>query len=433
MMASRGMGAIKPTKMPKKKVIRRTDNPDSVDMYAKGGRLVSGYGQAGQAGAAIAKKFMQKPGKVRAVDMLAEGGLYENIHKKRARIAAGSGEKMRKPGSPGAPTEEAFKKSARTAKKRQRMSTSGTSAFNLDLNDVIEEAFERCGRQLRSGYDFRTARRSLNLLTVEWANRGINLWTMVQGTIPMVTGQAIYPLPITTIDIMDAVIRQYPGLTLQTDINISRISESTYSTIPNKLTQGRPIQFWFNRQSGMDNPLPGITLQGGGLGLTETTVTLSSIPANLPSAGFIKIDAETISYAGVDPATNQLTNCARGQNGTAVNTHSAGSAVTQQNLPCLNIWPTPNPPGDQYTLVYWYLRRIQDAGNGVTFQDIPFRWIACLVAGLAYYLSIKLEGVSQERVMFLKADYEDQFGLASTEDRETAPVRFVPRNLFYYN
>ena len=311
--------------------------------------------------------------------------------------------------------------------------TSGTSAFNLDLNDVIEEAFERCGRQLRSGYDFRTARRSLNLLTVEWANRGINLWTMVQGTIPMVTGQAIYPLPITTIDIMDAVIRQYPGLTLQTDINISRISESTYSTIPNKLTQGRPIQFWFNRQSGMDNPLPGITLQGGGLGLTETTVTLSSIPANLPSAGFIKIDAETISYAGVDPATNQLTNCARGQNGTAVNTHSAGSAVTQQNLPCLNIWPTPNPPGDQYTLVYWYLRRIQDAGNGVTFQDIPFRWIACLVAGLAYYLSIKLEGVSQERVMFLKADYEDQFGLASTEDRETAPVRFVPRNLFYYN
>ena len=117
MMASRGMGDIRPSKMPKKKVIRRTDNPDAVDMYAKGGHLVSGYGRAGQAGAAIAKKALQKPGKLKAVDMLAEGGLYENIHKKRARIAAGSGEKMRKPGSPGAPTAEAFKKSARTAKK----------------------------------------------------------------------------------------------------------------------------------------------------------------------------------------------------------------------------------------------------------------------------------------------------------------------------
>lgn len=310
--------------------------------------------------------------------------------------------------------------------------TSGTSTFNLDLNDVIEEAFERCGRQLRSGYDFRTARRSLNLLTVEWANRGINLWTMVQGTIPLVTGQALYPLPVTTIDIMDAVVRQYPGLTLQTDINISRISESTYSTIPNKLTQGRPIQFWFNRQSGQENPT-GVTLQGGGINSSATTITLSSLPPGLPSAGFIKIDSETISYPNVDPATNSLTNCARGQNGTTAASHNAGAAITQQNLPCLNLWPTPNPPGDQYTLVYWYLRRIQDAGTGVTFQDIPFRWINCLVAGLAYQLSVKLEGVPQERVMFLKADYEDQFGLASTEDRETAPIRFVPRNLFYYS
>ena len=117
MMASRGMGAIRPSKMPNKKVIHRTDNPDDVDLYAKGGKV--GYGQAGQAGAAIAKKSLKKPGKLKAEDMLAKGGLYENIHKKRARIAAGSGEKMRKPGSPGAPTEEAFHKSAKTAKKRK--------------------------------------------------------------------------------------------------------------------------------------------------------------------------------------------------------------------------------------------------------------------------------------------------------------------------
>ena len=314
------------------------------------------------------------------------------------------------------------------------MSTSGTSVFNLDVNDIIEEAFERCGKQLRSGYDFRTARRSMNLLTIEWANRGINLWTMVQGTIPMVTGQAIYAVPNTTIDIMDAVIRQYPGLTLQTDINISRISESTYSTIPNKLTQGRPIQFWFNRQSGQENPLPGVTVAGSQpLASDATTIPLLTLPAGLPSAGFVRIGSEVISYPNVDPATNSLTNCARGQNGTTAAQHAVGTAVTQLNLPCFNIWPTPNPPGDQYTLIYWYLRRIQDAGTGVTTQDIPFRWLNCLIAGLAYHLSIKLADVPQDRVMFLKAEYEDQFGLASTEDRETAPVRFVPRNLFYYN
>lgn len=314
------------------------------------------------------------------------------------------------------------------------MSTTGTSAFNLDLNDIIEEAFERCGKQLRSGYDFRTARRSMNLLTIEWANRGINLWTVVQGTIPMVTGQILYPVPVTTIDILDAVIRQYPGLTLQTDINISRISGSTYGSIPNKLAQGRPIQFYFNRQSGMENPLPGVTVGGvATLASNATTIPLSTLPPTLPSAGFVKIGSETISYPDVDPATNSLIDCARGQNGTTAASHAVGSAVTQQNLPCFNVWPSPNAPGDQYTLVYWYMRRIQDAGTGVTEQDIPFRWLNCMIAGLAYHLSIKLEGVPQERVMFLKADYEDQFGLASTEDRETAPVRFVPRNLFYYN
>ena len=194
------------------------------------------------------------------------------------------------------------------------------------------------------------------------------------------------------------------------------------------------VQFWEEQASNdaFRQWVP-ITLQGGGINSSVTTITLSSIPAGLPSAGFIKIDSETISYAGVNPAANQLINCARGQNGTTAASHTAGAAVTQQNIPCFNLWPTPNAPGDQYTLVYWYLRRIQDAGTGVTEQDIPFRWLNCMIAGLAYHLSVKLEGVTQERVMFLKADYEDQFGLASTEDRETAPVRFVPRNLFYYN
>jgi hypothetical protein len=129
------------------------------------------------------------------------------------------------------------------------VTTSGTSAFNLDLNDIIEEAFERCGVEVRTGYEHRTARRSLNLLTIEWANRGINLWTIEQGSIPMVQGQIVYTLPVDTIDLLDQVIRTQTGVN-QTDINISRISVSTYATIPNKNTQGRPIQVWIDRQSG---------------------------------------------------------------------------------------------------------------------------------------------------------------------------------------
>ena len=109
------------------------------------------------------------------------------------------------------------------------MTTSGNSVFNLDLNNLVEESFERCWKELRTGYDLRTARRSLNLLTIEWANRGINLWTMDQGAIPLVTGQAIYPVPNDTIQLLDTVIRQNNATTNQSDINISNIAEPTYS------------------------------------------------------------------------------------------------------------------------------------------------------------------------------------------------------------
>jgi hypothetical protein len=129
--------------------------------------------------------------------------------------------------------------------------TTTTTSFNPTLNDLIEEAFERCGLELRSGYDFRTARRSLNFMLTEWANRGINLWTIEQGQITLVQGTATYDLPVDTVDLLEHVIRTFPNSTAnQTDININRISVSTYATIPNKLTQARPIQVWVNRRSG---------------------------------------------------------------------------------------------------------------------------------------------------------------------------------------
>ena len=228
-------------------------------------------------------------------------------------------------------------------------------SFNLDLNDIIEEAFERCGVEVRTGYEHRTARRSLNLLTIEWANRGINLWTIEQGSIPMVQGQIVYTLPVDTIDLLDQVIRTQTGVN-QTDINISRISVSTYATIPNKNTQGRPIQVWIDRQSGATEP-------------------------------------------------------------------------TGVAAPEIYVWPTPDQ-SNFYTFVYWRLRRIQDAGTGTSTQDIPFRMLTCLVAGLAYYLSLKIPEAAN-RIEMLKMAYEEQWLLASSEDREKASLRLAPREMFY--
>jgi hypothetical protein len=237
------------------------------------------------------------------------------------------------------------------------MTTSGTSTFNLNLNELVEEAFERCGAELRSGYDLRTARRSLNLLTIEWANRGINLWTIEQGSIPMVQEQIVYDLPVDTIDLFDQVIRTQSGQQGQTDINISRISADTYITIPNKNAQGRPIQVWINRQSGASYP------------------------------------------------------------------------VTGAKPPQINVWPAPDQ-SNYYIFFYYRLRRIQDAGSGITTQDIPFRFLPCMVAGLAYHLSKKIPG-ALERTQMLKMEYEELWQQAADEDREKAPLRIAPRQMFF--
>ena len=309
-------------------------------------------------------------------------------------------------------------------------STSGLSNFNLDFNEIVEEAYERAGLEVRTGYEFRTARRSFNMLTIEWANRGINLWTIEQGQFVMNTGQGVYALPSTTIDLLDQVIRTQATTPNQIDINISRISESTYSTLPNKLAQGRPIQVWINRQSNQSY-LSDATVATAVLS-TDTTITLSST-VSLPATGFITIGTETIYYANV--SGNQLLNCYRGQyNGSVTTTaagHAIGAAVTVNNLTSVNVWPTPNAPGDQYVFVYWRMRRMQDAGGGVNVQDIPFRLIPCVVAGLAYYVGSKRPDVPMERIAMLKAAYEEQWMLASQEDREKAPDRYVPRQSFY--
>ena len=227
------------------------------------------------------------------------------------------------------------------------MTTSGTATFNLDLSEIVEEAFERCGSELRTGYDLRTARRSLNLMFAEWASRGLNMWTFEQGTINLVPGTATYNLPTDTVDLLEHVIRTGAGnVATQADLTITRISVSTYATIPNKLTQARPIQIWVER---LDQPR-------------------------------------------------------------------------------VTVWPVPDN-SQTYQLVYWRLRRIQDAGDGVNTMDMPFRFIPCMVAGLAYHLSMKIPGAI-ERMGPLKAQYDEAWALASTEDREKASDRFVPRRMY---
>jgi hypothetical protein len=303
------------------------------------------------------------------------------------------------------------------------MTTTGTTLFNLDLANLMEEAFERAGGEIRSGYNVRTARRSLNLLTIEWANRGINLWTIEQGQIALNQGQIAYNFPVDTIDLLDQVVRTQTGIG-QTDINITRISVSTYATIPNKNAQGRPIQVWINRQSGTVSET-GLTLSGDLLA-GSATIVLSAAPTSLPQVGFVNIGSETIQYTGISGST--LTGCVRGQNGTTDAFHASGTAVYLNNLPCINVWPSPDQ-SNFYTFVYWRLKRIDDAGNGRDNQDIPFRLMPCLVAGLAYYIAMKIpEG--QGRVDRLKLDYEEQWLLASAEDREKAALRIAPRQMF---
>jgi len=303
--------------------------------------------------------------------------------------------------------------------------TSGSTSFNLDLSELVEEAFERAGSELRTGYDLRTARRSLNLMFAEWANRGINMWTFEQGTITLTPGLPTYALPLDTVDLLDHVIRTQANVTAtQADLTITRISVSTYATLPNKLQQARPIQVWVQRLDGQTSPTTS-TLNGAITSTTATTIVLNTV-VGLPATGFIKVDSETIWYGYIDG--NTLGNCFRGQNNTTAATHITGTAVYVQNLPSITVWPTPDS-SQTYQFVYWRMRRTQDAGGGVNVMDVPFRLVPCMAAGLAYHVALKVPG-GLERIQLLKAQYDEAWMVAADEDQERAAVRFVPRQMF---
>ena len=219
------------------------------------------------------------------------------------------------------------------------MTTSGAATFNLEFDDLINEAYERCGLETREGFDMRTARVSLNLLFAEWANRGLNLWTIEQRSVAMVSGQAEYTLPSDTVNVLSAVIRTGSGQTQQ-DVTIDRISQNEYLHLPDKNTMSRPSQFYVQR---------------------------------------------TIS-------------------------------------PKLFVYPAPDS-AESYIFRYYGVRRIEDTGGFTNTADIVFRFLPCLVAGLAYYLAMKK---SPDRIVLLKQIYDEEFTRAAQEDRDIASVYLTP-------
>ena len=225
------------------------------------------------------------------------------------------------------------------------MATSGTYAFTLDLSDIVEEAFERAGLEARSGYDYRTARRSLDLMFLEWQNRGLNLWTVQEDTQTLTAGTARYALSGDQLDIVEAFIRTDSGDTSnQSDQMLSRISISQYAHLTNKLEQSRPLQYWIEK----------------------------------------------------DP-----------------------SAIS------VNLWPVPDDT-ETYTLVYYYIQRVEDTGSPASNNaDVPSRFLPCMVAGLAYHVSVK-KPESSDRTMLLKQVYEEQWNLAADADRDKSSFFMVP-------
>ena len=307
------------------------------------------------------------------------------------------------------------------------MSTTGVSNFDMNFTEIAEEAYERAGREMRTGYDLRTARRSMNLLTIEWANRGLNMWTIEPGTLNLVQGQFCYPVPVDTIDLIEHQIRtQANSVSNQADLTITRISVSTYATIPNKLTQARPIQVMVQRMSGQESVT---TTLATTITATDTTIVLTDA-TGLPAFGFIKIDSEYINYSYI--TGNTLFNCFRAQNNSTAAAHTATVSVYWAQLPAVAVWPVPDQgttTTPYYQFAYYRMRRIQNAGSGVQTGDMSFRFLPCLVAGLAYYVAMKIpEG--GPRLEMLQGVYEQQFALAAGEDREKAPDRFVPRQYF---
>jgi hypothetical protein len=223
------------------------------------------------------------------------------------------------------------------------MATSGTTDFNLNIDRVIERAYRRAGRSMRTGYDLDAARDNLNLLFSEWANRGYQLWKVKNTTSNLTANTSLYTAPSDADDILEMVFRQTSGSTV-TDTTMTKISRSEYQNIPNKGSTGTPTQYYVRR-----------------------------------------------NLANVE----------------------------------INLYLTPLTTDTQIN--YWYVGRIQDVGAYTNTADAPFRFLPCMVSGLAYYLSQEVNpALSGE----LERRYESELARAITEDSQSTSVNIVPKNFY---
>lgn len=276
------------------------------------------------------------------------------------------------------------------------MATSGTSVFSPDTSEIIEEAYERIGVTDASGYDVRTARRSLNILGLEWANRQVHLWTIDSNTIPLIPATKTYTLPADTIDLLDVVIRTV-NAGLNTDLAIGRLSVGDYSAIPTKDSPGRPVQYYVNRQSAAPTVTVWPVPPAQGIPWTALTAVTTGEIMIAPAAVGGFVIGQPIS-ANSNFTTRASFDTTEAANWTAAQT---------------------------YTLVYWRMRRIQDIGtDGATNPDVGARAIPALISGLAYYLAQKK---APARLQECKAIYDEQFELMIEEDRERSSFMVAPK------
>jgi hypothetical protein len=287
------------------------------------------------------------------------------------------------------------------------MTTSNSTNFELDVADYIEEAFERCGRTVRTGYDLKTAKRSLNILLAEWANRGLNQWTIKETLIPLATGIRIYPGGILNMavaataafSISETITGGTSGATCQ--ITSKPSATSLAITLPTGTF------------------VAGETITGAASGATTTVTTAVDF---LDVRSTIDILSAVIRRDNTDFSIPRVSR----DDYLTIPNKTTGGRVDQFFLnrlitPQLEVWPTPNNTTD--VIVFNRLTRIQDADTYTNTMEVPFRFYPCLTAGLAYYLSLKL---APDRTTLLKTLYEEEFIVAATEDRDRASFTIQP-------
>jgi hypothetical protein len=301
------------------------------------------------------------------------------------------------------------------------MASSGSRDFDLDVADYVEEAFERCGLEVRTGYDLITARRSLNILFADWANRGLNRWTISQETLTLAEGVAEYPLGTLTMTVGSVSGTFSAGETLTGG---SSAATATITSIPTATSLALTVP------TGTFTASETVT---GGTSAATATVSSAVDFEDVRSSIDILSTVVRKDSGTSDQFDLSLSRVSRDDFISLPTKRNTGRPsqfyVDRQITPIIRLWPTPDSSTD-YILVYDRLRRIEDVDAMTNTANVPFRFFPCLTAGLAYYLSLKK---APERVQLLKELYEEEFERAASEDRDRASLSLVPSTASYSN